>query len=204
MSRSHPWPRRFGIGAQRGWLMGLGICVVLVTVGCGSGGEGDWSAAGVTSLYAAALEVVREEWSHEERGCRGESLQVDEGTPCIVAVHPQPRFVFEAEGGGLEMGDFNRWGDPDFNRAIGGDSLVVACTLDGERGCSPDRHSEFVVMSEVIPVHQREAVVMAVHVDRTSGLGSSQRMILHFRFGSGEWRLSRMSKDGGGGPESPR
>ncbi len=155
--------------------VGLGLLLLLVGISGCDRVEGDWSEPGVTTLYRLALESIRQELGV------GDSLVVD----------PRPRFVVEESSGDFRMGDYNRWGDREFGRALAADSLVVACRIEGD-SCGDFGPEGVVIVSEVFPLNRREGVILALHLERLDETGATRGMVLQFRHGKGGWRVSRI------------
>lgn len=137
-----------------------------------------WTEDDVRSVYGAVIGGLRDR--------AGGSLMID----------PRSRFLIPDGTGSLQIGDFNRYGDESLAAAIEEDPLAVACRLDSEGDCAAIVQDHFFLVSEPLPLGHREAVVLAAQVEFHRGPVSSRSLVLHLRYGSGQWRVVRIW-DGG-------
>lgn len=147
--------------------------ILVLTAAC-VGGDVEWTEEDWQSIYSVAIEAVR--------GSRADSLVVD----------ARSRFLVPDESGELQMGEYNRWGDPSLWAAISEDPAAVPCQVRPDRACDRRGHDRFTLISEPRPIGRREAVLLASRVEVDDGALSSTGLVLQVRYANGAWRVTRM------------
>ncbi|MEX0979456.1 MAG: hypothetical protein WDZ89_00075 [Gemmatimonadota bacterium] len=154
-------------------LRSTGVLIIgLLAAACGFQEEPTWSEAEYVEIYAAALG----------------SLHRVAGSPDTLFVDPRPRMLIETGRDAFEMGDFNRFGDDAFSRAVSGSPEVAHCRTGPMTGCSAEDHPRFAVVSEARATGPRDAALLALHLDdRAARVVRDFRIQL--RFVRGEWQV---------------
>ena len=155
----------------------LAPALSLALAACG-GPTPEWDEPEAVRLYEKALSVLHEE--------------IDE--PDTLFVDANPRFLIRTEDGAHQMGDFNRYGDPAFTAAIASMPLAAPCRRESGQGCSRTDPAGYAVLSEVLPIRSREAVLLATHLDLAGEQERVLALVIQFRFGSGGWRVTRVQE----------
>lgn len=153
------------------------LCAATWITGC-EGVVLDWGEEHFVTAYDAALIAV-----HDEAGA---------GDTLFVSAYP--RFLNEVGVGAVQMGDFNRHGDPALMRAITTNPTLVFCVPDSGGGCDRMEHEGFAMVSEVLPVGRREALLLASFVDLRSGGVVTKDLFVHLRFRRHEWGVARVGE----------
>ncbi|MEX2530008.1 MAG: hypothetical protein WD960_04480 [Gemmatimonadota bacterium] len=150
---------------------------IFVLVAACVGGDAKWTEEDWQSIYSVALEAVRHS--------RADPLVVD----------ARSRFLVPNGSGELQMGEYNRWGDPSLAAAISEDPAASPCRVGPDRVCDRGMHDRFTLISEPHPIGRREAVLLASRVVVADGVLSSTGLALQVRYANGAWRVTRMWED---------
>jgi hypothetical protein len=153
------------------------VAGLLLLVACGSERPGsEPSQRGL--LYAEVLHAL-----HHEAG-----------QPDTLFLDRRPRLLVHEEPLRVRMGEFNRYGDPALSAAIDQGPAYSPCELEPLGSCRRAAHPTVAVVSEYLPLGNREAVVLASFTTPTGRGVVSRDLFFQLRFRRGAWRVTQVGE----------